>query len=285
MDGILLIDKKNQMTSFDVIRQLRKKLGIKKIGHAGTLDPFATGLLIILIGKATKLSDYLLNDDKTYESVFTFGSHTDTYDITGQILRESEYIPTLKDINVAMKTLESYEQEPPMYSAIKMNGQKLVDLARKGKVVQRKKRTVEIKNYKVLSFEAPDLSLSLQVSKGTYVRSVAVDLASKLNTYAFVSSLKRTQSGKFHVKDAQKLDDIGVADVISLEKLLSHFPKITVSDFIASKVKHGMLLDERQYKGETPFCVHNEKGEFLGFYDYHQENTYKPILTKDDETN
>ncbi|MGB0175382.1 MAG: tRNA pseudouridine(55) synthase TruB, partial [Acholeplasmataceae bacterium] len=133
MDGILLIDKKNQMTSFDVIRQLRKKLGIKKIGHAGTLDPFATGLLIILIGKATKLSDYLLNDDKTYESVFTFGSHTDTYDITGQILRESEYIPTLKDINVAMKTLESYEQEPPMYSAIKMNGQKLVDLARKGK--------------------------------------------------------------------------------------------------------------------------------------------------------
>lgn len=284
MDGILLVDKPNDMTSFDVIRQLRKTLGIKKIGHAGTLDPFATGLLVILIGKATKLSNYLLSNDKTYETVFTFGKHTDTYDITGNVLRKTDFIPSLQEIENILPTLKTYEQEPPMYSAIKLNGQKLVDLARKGKEVSRKKRLVEIKSYHIEAYDPPHLTLSLQVSKGTYIRSIAVDLATHAKSFAYVSSLRRIRSGDYHVEDASLLANIQPSDVISIEKVLDHYPKISVSPFIASKVKHGMMLDQRQYDDEGPFCVYDEKGEFIGFYEKHEKQTFKPILTMTHET-
>jgi tRNA pseudouridine55 synthase len=125
MDGIFLIDKPENISSFDVIRMLKKKLNIDKIGHAGTLDPFASGLLVILVGKATKLSDLLIQEDKIYETTFSFGTHTNTYDKTGTILHQNDVIPKLEDIKQALLHMTSYEQEPPMFSAIKVDGKKL----------------------------------------------------------------------------------------------------------------------------------------------------------------
>ncbi len=284
MDGIFLIDKHQGITSFDVIRQLRKKLNVKKIGHAGTLDPFATGLLIILVGKATKLSKYLIHDDKTYETTFTFGQHTDTYDLTGNVIKENPLIPNLKEITDVLATMKTYQQEPPMYSAIKQNGQKLVNLARRGIEIERPKKEVHIYNYELTSYITPNVSLTLSVSKGTYIRSIAVDLAAALHTYAHVTKLRRIASGKYHVSRAKSIEDITEKDIISIEALLNEYPKITVSPYIAEKVTHGLVLDERQYQGEIPFTVYNEQGEFIGFYEVYKNNTFKPILLVNDET-
>ena len=284
MDGIFLIDKPEHQTSFDVIRQLRKKFNIKKMGHAGTLDPFATGLLIILVGKATKLSKYLIQDNKSYETTYTFGAHTDSYDITGNLLKESSFIPNIIDINDALNKLKTYQQEPPMYSAIKQKGQKLVNLARRGIEIERPKKEVHIHSYTIHSYVKPNISLTLSVSKGTYIRSIAVDLAAHLNTYAYVSKLRRIASGMYDISDAKLIDDIHQNDLIPLDTLLKDYPKITVSPYIAEKVNHGLVMDERQYQGHGPFTVYNEQGELIGFYEVYKNNTFKPVLIVNDET-
>lgn len=284
MDGIFLIDKQQNMTSFDVIRQLRKKFNILKMGHAGTLDPFATGLLIILVGKATKLSKFLLQENKTYVTTFTFGKHTDTYDVTGQIRDESQHIPSLESIIKTIDTMKTYQQEPPMYSAVKQNGQKLVDLARKGIEIKRLKKDVHIFDYSIMSYKKPELMLSLDVSKGTYIRSLAVDLAAHLNTFAHVSSLRRTKSGTYTIEQAKTIEHLTKNDLVTIEDILQDYPKITVSAYIAEKVYHGLVMDERQYQGDIPFRVYNEEGAFIGFYEVYQNNTYKPVFTLTHET-
>lgn len=279
MNGIILVNKAENMTSFDVVRKLKKKLLLDKVGHAGTLDPFATGLLVVLVGKATKLSDYWLNQNKTYEVEIKFGSHTDTYDKDGEILRTSSNIPTINQINDAMKRLEKYDQEPPMYSALKIKGQKLVDLARKGIHVEREFRQVEIFYSEVLSYQEGTLKLILEVSKGTYIRSYAVDLAKELSTEAHVHALKRVKSGPFSIEYSVNVENALMSNIITLEHLLNDLPSITVSPFIESRIKQGMVLDQRQFQENKKFIVKNENGELIALYEPLKDGEYRPILT------
>jgi tRNA pseudouridine55 synthase len=278
MDGIFLIDKPENISSFDVIRILKKKLNIDKIGHAGTLDPFASGLLVILVGKATKLSDILIQEDKIYETTFSFGIHTNTYDKTGTILHQNDVIPEIEDIKEALHQMSSYEQEPPMFSALKVNGKKLYELARQDITIEREKRHVDIYSCDITSYIYPDISMSLQVSKGTYIRSIAVDLARSLNTFAHVKTLRRLKSGIFSIENSKNLDTLTPNNLIPLETLLSTYPKIVVSDYIVSKIKDGLTLDQRQYNEHHMFVVCNQKGDMVALYKPFEDGQYKPMI-------
>jgi tRNA pseudouridine55 synthase len=200
--GILLVNKPVGKTSFSLVGVLRKILGVKKIGHAGTLDPFATGVMVMLVGRDyTKLSDQLLLSDKEYVAEVRLGIATDTYDCDGEITHESDIVPTLPQIEEALKAFQGeVEQVPPMYSAKKINGQKLYDLARKGEVVERKACKVTIKT-EILEYNYPILKIRVNCSKGTYIRSIAFDLGNALGCFAHLSNLKRTASGRFLISE------------------------------------------------------------------------------------
>ncbi len=278
MNGIILIDKEAGMTSYDVIRKLKKKFPVKKIGHAGTLDPFATGLLVILLGHATKISSYFLTNDKTYETTIEFGKKTTTYDYTGDTVQINDQHVNFDDILNALPKMSHYKQEPPMVSARKVNGKKLYELAREGIEIKREKKDFTIDHQDIISYEYPYLHMILKVSKGTYIRSYAMDLASHLNTVAMLKSLRRLQSGPFLVEHAKVLDDITLNDLIPLEVLLESYPKIQVSDFIAEKIKHGMILDQRQYHIQEPFRVYDQSNHMIAFYEPKGHDQFKIVF-------
>lgn len=196
--GILLVNKPVGKTSFSLVGVLRRILGVKKIGHAGTLDPFATGVMVMLIGREyTKLSDQLLLSDKEYVAEVRLGIATDTYDCDGEITHESSLVPTIEEITHAISYFQGeISQVPPMYSAKKINGKKLYDLARKGEVVERKPCKVTL-HTEILSYNYPHLELRVKCTKGTYIRSIAFDLGNALGCFAHLSNLRRTASGKF----------------------------------------------------------------------------------------
>lgn len=202
-NGILLVDKTKGSTSFRLVSLLRKLTKIEKIGHSGTLDPFATGLMVMLIGRDfTKRSDEFLTCDKEYEAVIHLGIATDTYDIEGKITSRSELVPTLRDVELIVKTFNGdILQIPPMYSAKKVEGKKLYDLARKGVTIERQPVKVNVE-LKVLSYDYPELRIHVRCSKGTYVRSLAHDIGQALHCGAHLSSLIRVRSGPFHLIDA-----------------------------------------------------------------------------------
>jgi len=213
MDGILLIDKPSGITSHKVVEIIRKKLGIKKVGHAGTLDPLATGLLIIMVGKATKLSNSLICQSKTYEVEMKLFLETDTGDITGKIIKdENPRAFTENQVQKIINSFNDYEywQKPPIYSAIKIKGRKLYQYARKGTPVEIPPRLVKIEKIKLLNYSSNEKKIYFLVecSKGTYVRSLVKDIAEKLGTIATVGQLRRISSGEFHVSQALKLEDI-----------------------------------------------------------------------------
>jgi tRNA pseudouridine55 synthase len=278
MDGIFLIDKPEDISSFDVIRILKKKFHIDKIGHAGTLDPFASGLLVILVGKATKLSDLLIQEDKHYETIFSFGTHTNTYDKTGLIMDKNDVIPSLENITDALHQMKSYEQEPPMFSALKVSGKKLYELARQDITIERDKRHVDIYSYQITSYIYPHMSLQLHVSKGTYIRSIAVDLAQRLNTFAHIKTLRRLKSGIYTIESAHTLDSVTIDHLIPIENLLQSYPRIVVSDYIVSKIKDGLTLDQRQYDQPNMFVVCNQKGDMVALYKPFENGQYKPMI-------
>lgn len=199
-EGILLVDKPKGKTSFSLITALRKILSIQKIGHAGTLDPMATGVMILLIGKKfTALSDQLLGLSKEYIAEITLGSSTDTYDAEGIPNAESSLIPTLAELQEALKSFQGkIEQKPPMFSAKKVNGKKLYELARQGKEIERQSVLVEVYT-ELISYEYPKVTLSLHCSKGTYVRSIAHDLGQMLGSLGYLSALVRSKSGPFSI--------------------------------------------------------------------------------------
>lgn len=201
-EGILLINKPKGNTSFSLIRTLRRRLKIKKIGHAGTLDPFATGVMVFLIGKTyTSMSDRFLNEDKEYMTQVYLGVTTDTFDSDGKVTAYSEKTPTFQEIkNSISKFQGKILQTPPMYSAKKVNGKKLYELARKGKIVDREPVEVELQ-IKILNYQYPYLNLQISCSKGTYVRSIADDLGAMLGCGAHLSELQRIRSGKFTIHD------------------------------------------------------------------------------------
>ena len=210
MENILVIDKPSGMTSHDVIDVVRRRFGIKKVGHCGTLDPMATGVLVVLMNKATKLSAKLCCDDKEYICRMTLGLSTDTHDSTGNIIEKKQVsgVTETRIKDVIMSFSGKQKQVPPMVSAKYHNGERLYKLARKGVVVERKPVDIDIKDMDIISIDGDNIDLKITCSKGTYVRTLCHDIGKKLGCGAHMSSLRRVRSGAFHIKDAIGLGDI-----------------------------------------------------------------------------
>lgn len=201
-NGILLLDKEAGFTSFYLVSLLKRLTGIEKIGHAGTLDPFATGVMVMLIGREyTRLSNQFLSSDKEYRARLRLGMATDTYDLDGQITHQSDKIPSFSEIELALHSFQGkIFQVPPMYSAKKVGGKKLYDLARQGITIERKPVEVTLQ-ITLIQYSYPFLELSVAASKGTYIRSLAHDIGTCLGTYAHLTKLSRTRSGSFHLDE------------------------------------------------------------------------------------
>jgi tRNA pseudouridine55 synthase len=222
MEGVLLVDKPTDHTSHDVIARLRGKLKMKRIGHAGTLDPMATGLLIVLVGKATRVSQYLMSLDKEYTGTVTLGKVTTTQDAEGEML-ETRPVPAFSEAEVraTMKTfIGDQYQTPPMYSAIKIDGVPLYKKARQGEEVEREPRFIRISSFELTGFALPDLDFIVRCSKGTYIRTLAHDLGQKLGCGAHLSKLRRTGSGKFVISQCLTMEQIEAMPLPEIEKHL-----------------------------------------------------------------
>ncbi|MFN7138924.1 MAG: tRNA pseudouridine(55) synthase TruB [Limisphaerales bacterium] len=227
-DGAILVDKPAGPTSHDVVDAIRRKFKIKKVGHCGTLDPGATGLLIIVLGKATKLSEKLMSDDKVYEGTIHFGETTDSYDADGRIVSSLPVLPmTLDELNEAAASfIGDQMQTPPMVSAIKKDGVPLYKLARKGVEVERPARLIHIYNFRFTRYDEPVGEFKVACTKGTYVRSLAHDLGQKLGCGAHLKTLRRSVSGKFDVKDALPLEELLKLSPAQLENRVLPFLKL-----------------------------------------------------------
>lgn len=219
MDGILIVDKEQNWTSHDVVAKLRGILGIKKIGHTGTLDPMVTGVLPICIGKATKLCEYLTNADKVYRCTIKFGKATTTQDAWGEVQKISLKRPDLEMFrNVLMNFKGEQKQIPPMYSAIKIKGQKLYQLAQQGKIIERPSRNITFYDFKILSFTQDVAEFECHCSKGTYMRTLCHDIGEIIGSYAYMSDLKRISSGPFHIQNAITISEFSKLDIEFMKK-------------------------------------------------------------------
>ena len=276
MNGIINVLKPTNMTSFDVVAYLRKVFGIKKIGHTGTLDPMATGVLPICIGKATGVIDYILNSNKTYVAEISFGKDTDTQDRFGKVVRVYDNNATGEDIRKAILSFEGgYMQIPPMYSAIKINGKKLCDLARKGEVVEREPRKVAVSNIEVTSIKENESAIfRCEVTKGTYIRTLCYDIGQKLGVGANMSFLVRTRVGKFDIRDALTLEDIiKLKDknklreyVFGADYVLDCYPKVIITKNDEFRFLNGNFIRANgTYDGLI--IVYSERGDFLAIGD------------------
>lgn len=249
MNGVLLVDKPEGLTSHDVVSKIKSITG-SKTGHAGTLDPFATGLLVILIGEATKISLFLTGQDKSYEGTIVFGKKTDTFDVTGKIISETDSA-FLKEEQVK----EAFNfftgktnQTPPIYSAVKIKGEKSYKLARKGKTVELKPRGICVNSLKLTEFNPgkyPTASFKADVSKGTYIRALANDIGSHLKTGAFLEKLRRTHSGSFDLSQSIEIDDLDLQTIkkhiLSIRESLD-LPEINIKKEAIVLIQNGALL-------------------------------------------
>jgi tRNA pseudouridine55 synthase len=230
LDGALLIDKPAGPTSHDVVDVIRRQFGIKKVGHCGTLDPNATGLLIIVLGRGTKLSEKLMSDDKVYEGAVKFGETTDSYDSDGELTASLPVPPlTVEELNAAAaEFVGDLMQTPPMVSAVKKNGVPLYKLARKGLEVPREPRLIHVYSFRFSNYQEPTGLFRVACTKGTYVRSLAHDLGQKLGCGAHLTSLRRVTSGKFDVAESAPLDAVLKLSTTELEKRVIPFLKLAV---------------------------------------------------------
>ena len=269
MDGIIVIDKEASVTSRDVVNDLVHIFHTKKVGHTGTLDPLATGLLICTIGKYTKLNEILTSTYKEYIAEFKLGIKTDTYDIEGIILEENNVDVTKDEIKEAIMSFKGkYMQEVPIYSSVKVNGKKLYEYARGNKDVKLPKREVDIKELEILSIEGNTVKIKCKVSKGTYIRSLINDIGLKLKCGAIMTNLRRTKQGLFNIEDAYKIEDvrenrykfINVLDVIE-------YKKIEVDEYLYSKIKNGSILENRYNTDKIAFIKDNELVAIYKEYD------------------
>lgn len=254
VSGILLLDKEQDWTSQDCVAKLRGILGERRIGHAGTLDPLATGLLVVLVGRATRAAAFAEATRKEYVAAFRPGVVTDTQDITGNVLRSSGVLPTEEEVRAVLPRFTgTIEQLPPMYSAIKVNGQKLYDIARRGGEVERKKRPVTIFALEYLGTEDGDHILRVECSKGTYIRTLCHDLGQALGCGGCMSALRRTASGAFHVENAVKIGAVTREfrdRLLPTDTLFSEFPAV-----------HLTGQQERRCRCGNPFPLPDCEGE------------------------
>ena len=286
MDGIINVYKEQGFTSHDVVAKLRGILRMKKIGHTGTLDPDAVGVLPVCLGKGTKVCDLITDWNKTYEAVMLLGTTTDTQDTTGQVL-------TVSDVNVDERMLVEvissfvgeYDQIPPMYSALKINGKKLYELAREGKIVERKARKVQIESIHInemnLEDEQKTVTFTVTCSKGTYVRTLCHDIGEKLGCGACMQHLERTRVGQFNVDDSLTLNQIAALvlkgefteKLVSVDSLFD-YEHITVPEEYnkllyngnALKVSDVMTEEQAVIADGEKFCIYDDNGEFIGIY-------------------
>lgn len=278
-DGILCMNKPQNFTSFDVIGKLRGILHFKKLGHAGTLDPMATGVLPIFVGKATKCCDILPNDNKSYIADFKFGHSTDTQDSTGNIIKSYPIKKiSLQDIkDVLPQFIGDIKQIPPMYSAVSVNGKRLYELARQNIIIERPARNISIYDIKILSYDETSLSGKLEIScgKGTYIRTIINDIGEVLNIGGYMTSLVRTSSGGFTLKDCHSFDDVQNAMqnnsidnlIIPTERIFCDLPKITLTENQTKMYKNGVKLtfDELCLNNiKSTYRMYSNKGIFLG---------------------
>jgi len=246
--GLLIVDKPVGPTSHQVVSIVRRGTGIRKVGHAGTLDPRASGVLVLCLGSATRLSEYLSTASKRYQAVIRFGSATQTYDAEGDVVLQTGNAPTRKEIDeILPEFMGDISQVPPPYSAIKVKGSKAYELAREGKEVELDPRIITIYDLKVSSYKAPDLALEIECSAGTYIRSIAHDLGERLSTGAHLAALRRVKSGPFSIDDAIPFPKLEVGFMVDKwEKYivpaldaLPDFPVVKVSHDDLEHVKHG----------------------------------------------
>ena len=252
-DGVLLIHKPYGITSFDVVARVRRLYGTKKVGHTGTLDPIATGLLPVLVGRAVKASEFLTEKDKEYIAGLRLGLTTDTEDITGNILTQSENIPDSETVMQAAKQfVGKIMQVPPMYSALKVGGEKLVDLARKGIVIEREARPITVHELDIKE-NGSDYTMRVFCSKGTYIRTLCADIGSKLGCGGVMTSLIRTKTGGFSLDEAHTLEELEAlsteqrsALLLPTETLFTHLPEIKLSDFFAKLSRNGCEIYQKK---------------------------------------
>ena len=279
MDGFILVDKEKNITSFSVCNKIKWNLNLNKTGHNGTLDPNATGLMVVAVNKATKLMKYINEHNKEYITTIRFGKISDTLDYDSEVsdgkLNEFDNNDLLNAINELKN--EEY-QLPPMTSAIKINGKKLYEYQRENKEVVVEKRKIKINDIELLSFdkENNECVIRLNVSKGFYVRSFARDLGLLLKSDAIVKELRRTKIEDIDVSNAKKLNDISESDIIPISKFFD-FPKVEVNDYIAKLVKNGVVLDSRQTNINGIFFVINNC-DIIAIYEEVDKNTYKPVI-------
>ena len=269
MDGVIVIDKEKDYTSRDVVNIVGKHFKTKKVGHTGTLDPLATGVLVICIGQATKLVELLTNHDKEYIADITFGIETDTLDITGNILKEENTNFSKEEIEKVLNEYQKeYDQMVPIYSAIKINGKKLYEYAREKEKIELPSRKVKIYKIDLLKCEQINnkthIQIKCNVSKGTYIRSLIRDIALSLNTVAIMTDLIRTKVGEFTLKDSILLEDLENNDKIySIEQILKNYPTIEVDNNLEFKIKNGCKIPNT-YNQE--YIVFKNKEKVLGLY-------------------
>lgn len=272
IDGLLIFDKDKGITSHDLVYKVRKKLGIKKVGHTGTLDPMATGVLVISIGKATKTSDYILSSNKEYEARIKLGLLTDSFDITGEILKEEKVDISEEEIkNVLKKFTGKISQKPPIYSALKVNGKKLYEYAREGKEVEIKNREVEIFSNTLLDFNGKDeFLIRASVSKGTYIRSLAKDIGEALGSYGTLTELRRVRTGNFKIEDAVKVSDFEnmsldeIKDkILPMDLALADFDKIEIPYSFCQRFLNGQFYKLKDNLKVESYRVYSDN-KFLG---------------------
>ena len=243
MDGLLIIDKPAGITSHDVVARVRRALQTKRVGHTGTLDPFATGVMVILVGKATRLAQFLDKDEKEYEAVIRFGFETDTGDNTGTPKSEDDGPRTIaadQVESVLARFRGTIMQTPPMYSAKKVDGQKLYELARRGVVVDQKPVEVSISKLEILSSADTSARIRVGCSAGTYIRTLAEDIGREIGIGAHLTELRRTRAGRFTIDEAVKLDDVGETDLRPVELAVEHLPAFSLREDRVAKTLNGM---------------------------------------------
>lgn len=264
-NGIILVDKPTDWTSHDVVAKLRGILHERRVGHSGTLDPMATGLLTVFVGRATRAVQFAETHNKRYVASLRCGYSTDTQDTSGRVTAQTGISPTEAELtDVLPEFTGEISQIPPMYSAIKVSGKKLYELARKGETVERKPRTVNISELSLVGHDGDDFVLSVSCSKGTYIRTLCNDIGEKLGCLACMSALRRTNAGPFDVRDAHTLSEIAEDPeryIIPVDSLFSEHPAIELSAAQTAKLKCGNILNVSAKNGT--YRVYGENGDFL----------------------
>jgi tRNA pseudouridine55 synthase len=263
-EGLLLVDKPGGVTSHDVVDVVRRGLGTRKVGHAGTLDPMATGLLLIGVGRATRLLRFLGGLPKTYEGTLRLGVETTTLDADGDVVREAEVHASEADVAAAMRALVGESlQRPPAYSAVKVGGRKLYEAAREGERLEAEPRPIRVDGFDLVAFDLPNVSFRVTCSGGTYVRVLAADVGAALSCGAHLTALRRTAIGPYAVDDAVAPD--GAGDPLPMEAAVGHLPRLDLDAEEAVAASHGRPLGPAGLTG--PYGVFGPDGRLIGVYE------------------